>query len=122
MPVLAQGFLTISSPGINTFNLGITTTPTWAEVTVCERVPSDGAGHRSQGFGTATKQHCLSDFNDAIGGDSFNSSTHIVRQYGRSGGIVPVLSAKLFSLTPTGIKFDADLYNVNYPVHVRVGT
>lgn len=116
--VLTQGFLTLGTSGIQTYNLGISTTPTWIEVIVCEKATTDNDSHRSHGFGTATKQHCLSTDRWSAGQDSFNSSSYIVRHY--EGGSL-VLSAKLNQLISTGVKFDIDTPNVDYPVFVRVG-
>lgn len=111
--VLAQGFLTLSTSGLNTFNLGTSTTPQWIDVVVCAKI-GDTQPHLSLGYGIAGNQRCFS-----IATKSYNSSMHIARHY---EGTTLVLSAKLHAFTSTGVQFNVDVPNTAYQVFVRVGT
>ncbi len=114
------GNITLGSSGLQTFNLGLA--PTWATLTVCEKVGADSAAHKSEGKMTATKQVCHSTFSDTTGSDSFNSSAHVVQHYERVGGaITKILSASFDSFTASGIKLNVDTANPNYQVLVEAG-
>ncbi len=122
------GYVTLSgTPGLKTFNLtGITTAPTWATLTVCEKSTTDTAAHTSEGkilvTPNYTRQRCQSTYADTSGADSFNSSTHCVQHYERvSGSITKVLSASFDSFTSTGIKLNVDIPNADYQLLIEAG-
>lgn len=118
-----QGTFTITTTGLVTYNLGLTTRATWAEFHVCEKRTGDDVSHRSIGWFTeGSNQFCMSTFSDPSGSDSFNSNAHVIQHYERfKGNITKMLSASFDSFTSTGFKLNVQNSHSGYQVFVIVG-
>lgn len=118
-----EGYITLAATGLNTFNLGFSTAPTWAEFIVSEKTTGDNVAHLSIGSALlSTNQHCNSTYADAIDGDTFKSNAFVVQHYERvSGSITKILSASFDSFTTSGIKLNVDIANNTYQVLVKAG-
>lgn len=112
----------MSSAGIVTINLGMTSAPTWAHFRVCEKFTGDNVAHFSFGTADASFQFCMSAFADPSGSDSFNSNSRVIQHYERySGSITKMLSASFDSFTTNGLKLNVDIAHGGYQVLIEAG-
>jgi hypothetical protein len=122
MGVLTQGYLTLGTTGLVTYNLGLSTPATWVEIIFSEKNGGDTVSHTSSGMATATKQFCYSTYSDGAIANTFKTNAYFARHYEMVGGLlVPVVSTQFDSFTATGIKLNTGIANTAYQAFVRAG-